>query len=67
MPKSDVKEVVDGRRLRSERSRSAIINAMVALQDDGILVPTAHQGQSKKAATKIITKLLKELLLDGKG
>lgn len=34
---------VDGRRLRSERSRAAIIDAMVSLQDDGILVPTAHQ------------------------
>ncbi|MGB1139993.1 MAG: TetR/AcrR family transcriptional regulator [Halioglobus sp.] len=36
-------EVIDGRRLRSERSRSAIIDAMVALQDEGILVPTAQQ------------------------
>jgi AcrR family transcriptional regulator len=36
-------KVVDGRRLRSERSRNAIVDAMVALQEDGILVPTAHQ------------------------
>lgn len=36
-------KVVDGRRLRSERSRTAIIDAMVALQDEGILVPTAQQ------------------------
>lgn len=36
-------QVVDGRRLRSERSRTAIIEAMVALQEEGILVPTAHQ------------------------
>ena len=36
-------EVVDGRRLRSERSRRAIIDAMVTLQEEGILVPTAQQ------------------------
>lgn len=34
---------VDGRRLRSERSRQAIINAGLALQEEGILVPTAQQ------------------------
>tara|TARA_R110002072_G_scaffold2011_11_gene17005 strand:+ start:12165 stop:12761 length:597 start_codon:yes stop_codon:yes gene_type:complete len=43
MPKNEVEPVVDGRRLRSERSRTAIIDAMVALQNEGILVPTAHQ------------------------
>lgn len=43
MPKSEVKQAVDGRRQRSERSRRAIIDAMVALQFEGILVPTAHQ------------------------
>ena len=36
-------EVVDGRRLRSERSRVAIIDAAIALQQEGILVPTAQQ------------------------
>lgn len=36
-------EVVDGRRLRSERSRLAIIDAALALQEEGILVPTAQQ------------------------
>jgi AcrR family transcriptional regulator len=36
-------EVVDGRRLRSERSRLAIIEAALALQEEGILVPTAQQ------------------------
>ncbi|MEZ5572759.1 MAG: helix-turn-helix domain-containing protein [Halioglobus sp.] len=34
---------VDGRRLRSERSRVAIIDAALALQEEGILVPTAQQ------------------------
>ena len=34
---------VDGRRLRSERSRLAIIEAALALQEEGILVPTAQQ------------------------
>ena len=34
---------VDGRRLRSERSRLAIIEAALALQDEGVLVPTAQQ------------------------
>jgi AcrR family transcriptional regulator len=33
----------DGRRLRSERSRQAIIEASVALISEGILVPTAQQ------------------------
>jgi len=36
-------KVLDGRHLRSERSRSVIIEAMVALQEEGILVPTAQQ------------------------
>lgn len=36
-------EVVDGRRLRSERSRLAIIDAALALQQEGTLVPTAQQ------------------------
>jgi len=35
--------VVDGRRLRSERSRNAIIEAAVALMEEGVLVPTAQQ------------------------
>jgi len=33
----------DGRRLRSERSRQAIIDAGMALIEEGILVPTAQQ------------------------
>lgn len=43
MAKSSQVETVDGRRLRSERSRQAIIDAGVALQEEGILVPTAQQ------------------------
>ena len=43
MPDSPAETAVDGRRLRSERSRTAIIEAMVSLQNDGILVPTAQQ------------------------
>lgn len=34
---------VDGRRARSDRSRQAIIDAGLALIDEGILVPTAQQ------------------------
>tara|TARA_B100001540_G_scaffold313386_1_gene336221 strand:- start:984 stop:1619 length:636 start_codon:yes stop_codon:yes gene_type:complete len=34
---------VDGRRLRSERSRQAIIDAMLGLVVEGVLVPTAQQ------------------------
>lgn len=33
---------LDGRRLRSERSRKAIIDASLELMDEGILVPTAQ-------------------------
>jgi len=43
MPKNQVVEVVDGRRLRSERSRLAIVEAALALQEEGVLVPTAQQ------------------------
>lgn len=35
-------EVVDGRRLRSERSRQAIIDATEDLMNDGNLIPTAQ-------------------------
>lgn len=43
MPKTAQSEIVDGRRLRSERSRLAIIDAALALQEEGVLVPTAQQ------------------------
>lgn len=33
----------DGRRMRSERSRQAIIDAMLKLVEEGVLVPTAQQ------------------------
>lgn len=42
-PESVKAEVVDGRRARSERSKQAIIDAALALQEEGILVPTAQQ------------------------
>ena len=40
-PENDDK--VDGRRLRSERSRLAFVDAVLALQEEGVLVPTAQQ------------------------
>jgi AcrR family transcriptional regulator len=43
MSKNQGDEAVDGRRLRSERSRFAIIEAALALQEEGVLVPTAQQ------------------------
>jgi len=46
MPKAKTavkEEAVDGRRLRSERSRMAVVDAALALQEEGILVPTAQQ------------------------
>ena len=39
----DKKNVPDGRRMRSERSRQAIIDAMLNLVEEGVLVPTAQQ------------------------
>lgn len=43
MSKKQGSEAVDGRRLRSERSRLAIVEAALALQEEGVLVPTAQQ------------------------
>ncbi|MFK8042128.1 TetR/AcrR family transcriptional regulator [Congregibacter sp.] len=43
MSNDQLDEVIDGRRLRSERSRLAIIEAALALQEEGVLVPTAQQ------------------------
>lgn len=43
MAKQDVDNVADGRRMRSERSRQAIIDAMLRLVEEGVLVPTAQQ------------------------
>ena len=40
---TDPAPVPDGRRLRSERSRQAIIEASLGLIEEGILVPTAQQ------------------------
>ena len=36
-------EMVDGRRARSERSKQAIIDATLALMEEGNLIPTAQQ------------------------
>jgi AcrR family transcriptional regulator len=44
----------DGRRLRSERSRQAIIEAMLQLVEEGILIPTAQQV-SERAGVGIRT------------
>jgi AcrR family transcriptional regulator len=38
----EARAVSDGRRLRSERSRQAIIDAALALMEEGVLVPTAQ-------------------------
>jgi AcrR family transcriptional regulator len=40
-------EVVDGRRLRSERSKKAIFDACQALMNEGQLVPTAQRVSDK--------------------
>ncbi|MBT4519082.1 MAG: TetR/AcrR family transcriptional regulator [Halieaceae bacterium] len=42
MSESTQGKTVDGRRLRSERSRKAIVDAALALIEEGILVPTAQ-------------------------
>ncbi len=39
----DIAIAPDGRRLRSERSKQAIIDAMLGLVEEGVLVPTAQQ------------------------
>ena len=46
------KAVPDGRRLRSERSRQAIIDASLELMEEGVLVPTA-QMVSERAGVGI--------------
>lgn len=43
MTKQDTQQTPDGRRRRSERSRQAIIDAMLQLVEEGVLVPTAQQ------------------------
>lgn len=43
MAKQQQNPAPDGRRLRSERSRQAIIDAMLQLVEEGVLVPTAQQ------------------------
>ncbi len=43
MPSKTAAKVLDGRRLRSERSRQAIIDAALSLIDEDVLVATAQQ------------------------
>lgn len=43
MSKISNPEAVDGRRARSERSKQAIVDAVLALMDEGNLIPTAQQ------------------------
>jgi len=50
----DSEPVADGRRLRSERSRRAIIEAMLGLVEEGVLIPTAQQV-SERAGVGIRT------------
>jgi len=47
MSESSDAPVPDGRRLRSERSRQAIIDAMLELIDEGNLIPTAQQASDR--------------------
>ena len=43
MAKSDAGQVIDGRRARTERSKQTIIDAALALMEEGNLIPTAQQ------------------------
>jgi AcrR family transcriptional regulator len=43
MSKKEAGQVVDGRRARTERSKQAIIDAALALMEEGKLIPTAQQ------------------------
>lgn len=43
MPQANQPQQLDGRRLRSERSKKAIIDAALGLMEEGILVATAQQ------------------------
>jgi AcrR family transcriptional regulator len=43
MPKKDAAAISDGRRLRSVRSKQAIVDAFIELVNEGTLVPTAQQ------------------------
>jgi AcrR family transcriptional regulator len=54
MSEENVAEAPDGRRLRSERSRQAIIDAVTELIEEGNLAPTAQQA-SERAGVGIRT------------
>ena len=47
MSESVKPEAADGRRARSERSKQAIIDATLALMEEGNLIPTAQQISDK--------------------
>jgi len=47
MSSQEPQPVADGRRLRSERSRRAIIEAMLDLVEEGVLIPTAQQVSAR--------------------
>ncbi len=47
MPEQSTASLADGRRQRSERSRQAILDAMLELVEEGILVPTAQQVSAR--------------------
>ena len=49
----EAEQVPDGRRLRSERSRQAIIDAMLGLVEEGVLIPTAQQVSSRAGVLEI--------------
>jgi len=54
MTETKTEKTEDGRRARSERSRGAILKAMIELIEEGILVPTA-QSVSDRAGVGIRT------------
>jgi len=54
MTETKIEKAEDGRRARSERSRGAILKAMIELIEEGILVPTA-QSVSDRAGVGIRT------------
>lgn len=54
MPETTASAAPDGRRARSERSRQAIIDAVLELVEEGNLIPTAQQA-SERAGVGIRT------------
>ncbi len=54
MADSEIAEVPDGRRLRSERSRQAIIDASMALIEEGILHAVERRANGYENQKNII-------------